>query len=121
MYVKSLFKLMADTKASDLFFTAGSPVQIKIKGDVVPVDANVLDSAATKRICYQAMTEEQIAHFEKEMEINFSLVEPGVGSFADGEEQPDVVLRQAQSFAELRYVGRQERHFQVRQRNADVR
>ncbi|HEX2831186.1 MAG TPA: PilT/PilU family type 4a pilus ATPase [Burkholderiales bacterium] len=81
MFVRSLFKLMADTKASDMFFTAGSPVQIKIKGDVVPVDGNLLDSAATKRICYEAMNEEQVAHFEKEMEINFSLVEPGVGSF----------------------------------------
>ena len=81
MFVRSLFKLMADTHASDLFFTAGSPVQIKIKGDVVPVDGNVLDAAALKRICYEAMSEDQVAHFEKEMEINFSLVEAGVGSF----------------------------------------
>ena len=84
MFVRSLFKLMSDTQASDLFFTAGSPVQIKIKGDVVPVDANILDAATMKRIAYEAMTEDQIAHFEKEMEINFSLVEPGVGSFRSG-------------------------------------
>jgi len=81
MILKSLFKVMADTQASDLFFTAGAPVQIKIKGDVVPVDTNVLDAAAMKRIAYEAMTEEQIAQFEKDMEINFSLVEHGVGSF----------------------------------------
>jgi twitching motility protein PilU len=81
MFVKSLFKVMADTQASDLFFTAGSPVQIKIKGEVVPVDTNVLDAAAMKRIAYEAMTEEQIAQFEKDMEINFSLVEHGIGSF----------------------------------------
>ena len=81
MFVKSLFKVMADTQASDLFFTAGSPVQIKIKGEVVPVDTNVLDTAAMKRIAYEAMTDEQIAQFEKDMEINFSLVEHGVGSF----------------------------------------
>jgi twitching motility protein PilU len=81
MFVKSLFKVMADTQASDLFFTAGSPVQIKIKGEVVPVDTNVLDTAAMKRIAYEAMTDDQIAQFEKDMEINFSLVEHGVGSF----------------------------------------
>jgi twitching motility protein PilU len=81
MFVKSLFKVMADTQASDLFFTAGSPVQIKIKGEVVPVDTNVLDAAAMKRIAYEAMTEDQIAQFEKDMEINFSLVEHGIGSF----------------------------------------
>ncbi len=81
MFVKSLFTLMAETQASDLFFTAGSPVQIKIKGDVVPVDGNILDAATMKRIAYETMSEDQIANFEKEMEINFSLVEPGVGSF----------------------------------------
>ncbi|MGZ8156230.1 MAG: PilT/PilU family type 4a pilus ATPase [Burkholderiales bacterium] len=81
MYAKSLFKLMADTDASDLFFTAGAPVQIKIKGELVAVDQNVLDAAAMKRIAYEAMTEEQIAAFERDLEINFSLVEKGIGSF----------------------------------------
>lgn len=81
MFVRTLFKLMSDTHASDLFFTAGAPVQIKIKGEVVPLDSNVIDAPTMKKIAYEAMTEEQIAHFENEMEINFSLVERGVGSF----------------------------------------
>ena len=81
MFVRTLFKLMADSQASDLFFTAGAPVQIKLKGELVPVDANVLDAAMMKKIAYEAMNEEQIAHFEREMEVNFSLVEKGVGSF----------------------------------------
>ena len=63
MFVKSLFKLMADAQASDLFFTAGAPIQIKIKGEVVPVDQNLLDAPMLKKIAYEAMTEEQIAAF----------------------------------------------------------
>ena len=81
MFVRTLFKLMADSQASDLFFTAGAPVQIKIKGELVPVDANVLDAATMKKIAYEAMTEEQVTQFERDMEINFSLIEKGVGSF----------------------------------------
>ena len=81
MFVRTLFKLMSDTQASDLFFTAGAPVQIKIKGEVVPLDATVLDAATMNKIAYEAMTPEQTAHFEKDLEINFSLVERGVGSF----------------------------------------
>ena len=81
MYVQTLFKLMSDTQASDLFFTAGAPVQIKIKGEVVPVDDKVLDAKRMKEIAYEAMTENQIAAFERDLEINFSLVEAGVGSF----------------------------------------
>ena len=34
MFVTPLFKLMADKKASDLFFSSGSPIQIKINGTV---------------------------------------------------------------------------------------
>lgn len=81
MFVRSLFKLMADTQASDLFFTAGAPVQIKIKGEVVPVDTTILDAARMKEIAHEAMTPDQITVFERELEINFSLVEQGVGSF----------------------------------------
>ena len=81
MFVRSLFKLMSDTQASDLFFTAGAPVQIKIKGEVVPVDSTVLDAARMKEIAHEAMTPDQITAFERDLEINFSLVEQGVGSF----------------------------------------
>jgi twitching motility protein PilU len=81
MFVRTLFKLMSDSQASDLFFTAGAPVQIKIKGELVPIDQNVLDAATMKKIAYEAMTEEQVVQFERDMEINFSLIEKGVGSF----------------------------------------
>lgn len=81
MFVRTLFKLMADSQASDLFFTAGAPIQIKIKGEVVPVDDKILDAATLKTITYEAMNADQIARFERDMEINFSLGERGVGSF----------------------------------------
>jgi len=81
MVLTPLFKLMAEKQASDMFFTAGTPIQIKIQGDVMPINAQVLDPAAVKKICYECMTEEQIAVFERDLEINFSIVESGVGSF----------------------------------------
>ena len=80
MFVRQFFKLMADSQASDLFFAAGAAVQIKIKGEIVPVDQNKLDAATLKTIAYETMSEAQIAAFERDLEINFSLVEAGVGS-----------------------------------------
>ena len=38
MFVTPLFKLMAEKQASDLFFTAGAPIQIKVNGIVMPVN-----------------------------------------------------------------------------------
>jgi twitching motility protein PilU len=81
MVLTPLFKLMSEKQASDMFFTAGTPIQIKIEGDVMPINAQVLDPAAVKKIVYECMNEEQIATFERDLEINFSLVETGVGSF----------------------------------------
>ena len=43
MFVTPLFKLMAEKQASDLFFTAGAPIQIKINGTVMTVNNQVLD------------------------------------------------------------------------------
>ncbi len=81
MVLTPLFKLMAEKHASDMFFTAGSPIQIKIEGEVMPINAQILDASAVKKMAYECMTAEQINVFETELEINFSLLESGVGSF----------------------------------------
>src|SRR5688572_15869864 len=81
MFVRQFFKLMADSSASDLFFAAGAPVQIKIKGEVVPVDQNRLLPDKIKEIVYETLSEAQVAQFEQNLELNYSLVEPGIGSF----------------------------------------
>ena len=72
MFVTPLFKLMADKQASDIFFTAGAPIQIKINGVVMPINSQVLDPEAVKKICYELMTPAQIAEFEAKHEMNFA-------------------------------------------------
>jgi twitching motility protein PilU len=72
MFVTPLFKLMADKQASDLFFTTGAPIQIKINGTVVPVNNQKLDAAQVKQICYELMSPEQIREFEEIHEMNFA-------------------------------------------------
>ena len=44
MFLDPLFKLMPDKQASDLFVTAGAPIQVKINGVVMPVNSQVLDA-----------------------------------------------------------------------------
>ncbi|HWI15404.1 MAG TPA: PilT/PilU family type 4a pilus ATPase [Burkholderiales bacterium] len=72
MFVTPLFKLMADKQASDMFFTAGAPIQIKINGVVMPINSQVLESEQVKRICYELMNEAQIKEFETGHEMNFA-------------------------------------------------
>lgn len=72
MFIVPLFKLMAEKKASDLFFTAGAPIQIKINGTVMPINNQVLGPEQVKKICYELMTEDQIKEFETKHEMNFA-------------------------------------------------
>jgi len=72
MFVTPLFKLMAEKQASDLFFTAGAPIQIKINGTVMPVNSQPLDPAQVKQICYELMTPQQVTEFEERHEMNFA-------------------------------------------------
>jgi len=81
MFVDPLFKLMAEKQASDMFFTAGAPIQIKINGVVMPVNAQVLDPAAVKAIAYEVMSELQIKEFEQKLEMNLGVGRAEIGSF----------------------------------------
>ena len=81
MFITPLCRLMADRQASDMFFTAGAPIQIKINGVVMPVNSQVLDAEQVKRICYELMTEAQIAEFETGHEMNFAQSGGELGNF----------------------------------------
>jgi twitching motility protein PilU len=81
MFVTPLFKLMSDKQASDMFFTAGAPIQIKINGTVMPINNQPLDPEQVKKICYELMTEPQIKEFENKHEMNFAQSGGELGNF----------------------------------------
>ena len=81
MFVTPLFKLMSDKQASDMFFTAGAPIQIKINGTVMPINNQPLDPEQCKKICYELMTESQIKEFESIHEMNFAQSAGELGNY----------------------------------------
>ena len=81
MNVKPLFKLMADKKASDLFFTTHAPVMIKIDGKIMPVNQMELSAKMVRQAALDLMDEDQLEEFTRELEIDFALSESGIGRF----------------------------------------
>ena len=67
-----LLKAMIEKGASDLHITTGTPPQLRIDGSLVPLKMDPLGPADTKRLCYSILTEEQIAKFEKDNELDLS-------------------------------------------------
>jgi twitching motility protein PilU len=81
MIITPLLQLAASKQASDLFFSVGAPVNIKIEGITMPVNAQILDADVVKRIAHEMMSQKQIQEFESNMELNFSFKAPDIGTF----------------------------------------
>ena len=63
--IQQLFKLMVDSKASDLHITSGTPPGLRVHGEVIRVKTGSLTADDTKRLIYQILSEEQKNEFEK--------------------------------------------------------
>ena len=79
--MKRLFQVMADKKASDIFLSVGSPINIKINGVCVPVNQTVMTPDTIKTLVYEVLNERQVKEYEEEMELNTAFVIDGVGAF----------------------------------------
>jgi twitching motility protein PilU len=78
---RPLFKLMVERRASDLFFTPNAPIKIKIEGQIHAINKQVLSPESVRAAAFSLMTPEQIEHFQRELEIDFAISEPGLGRF----------------------------------------
>ncbi len=72
---------MSEREASDLFISPGAPIHLKINNDTLPVSTQIIDEETSKKIAYEVMSEEEIARFERDWEMNLSHVEPEFGNF----------------------------------------
>lgn len=81
MEVGGLLRLMADKGASDLFLSAGAPVNIKIDGETRPLKMPSLSADDIRAMAYSLITEDQQKQFEAELELNFAVGLPDAGRF----------------------------------------
>ena len=79
--MKRLFQLMADKKASDIFISVGSPINIKINGQAIPVNQQAMDADTIITLLYEVLTDKQKKEFEESLELNMAYAIPGTGSF----------------------------------------
>jgi twitching motility protein PilU len=79
--INKYLKLMVDKNASDMFFSSGAPVNIKIEGKTSPVGQTALQPGVVKNIAYSLMNEQQIESFEANLEMNLAISMPGTGRF----------------------------------------
>ncbi|MBF0402185.1 MAG: PilT/PilU family type 4a pilus ATPase [Magnetococcales bacterium] len=97
MKVTPYLELMIEKNASDLYFTPGASVRMKVEGKMATVGRDVLDAAAVEAIVLDAMNAEQVALFKQNLEIDFALSLADKGRFRVNafhqKAQPAMVLR----------------------------
>jgi len=79
--MKRLFQLMADKKASDIFLSVGSPINIKINGVAMPINQQIMDGNTVRGLLYEVIDEKQKKEYEDTLELNTAYTLQGVGSF----------------------------------------
>ena len=76
-----LLKAMVEKGASDLHITTGSPPQLRIDGELVPLKTAPLTPVETKQLCYSILTDAQKHKFEEENELDLSFGVKGLSRF----------------------------------------
>ncbi|MBL8933218.1 MAG: PilT/PilU family type 4a pilus ATPase [Archangium sp.] len=76
-----LLKAMVEKGASDLHITTGSPPQLRVDGDLVPLKMAPLTPVETKQICYSILTDAQKHAFEENNELDLSFGVKGLSRF----------------------------------------
>jgi len=79
--MERILRLMADRKASDVYLSAHSPALIKINGQCVPINAQVLPPEAPRNLLAEILTPQRMDELDRSGELNMAFPLDGVGNF----------------------------------------
>lgn len=79
--IDSFLRLVVEQNASDLHFHANTVPMIRFNGDLVPLPFRELSEVEARRFLLEIMSPEQRQVFEREQDLDFVHVLPGVGRF----------------------------------------
>lgn len=99
MTIDPYLKLMAQKAASDLFFTTGAPVCMKVNGITQRISKTALEPGTVKNIAYEILTDQQIKEFEETKEMNLGISIVGGGRF-----RVNVYLQRGEVSMVIRYI-----------------
>jgi twitching motility protein PilU len=79
--MERILRLMGEKKASDVYLSAMAPALIKINGQCVPINAQLLPFDAPRNLLAEVLPPDRIAELEATGELNMGFPLSGVGRF----------------------------------------
>lgn len=80
-HIDEILHMAVERKASDIHLTVGLPPMIRLDGDIIALPYQVLQDADTRRLVYEALTNEQLQKFENTHELDFGYGVKGLARF----------------------------------------
>jgi len=79
--MERILRLMAERKASDIYLSAHAPAQIRINGQCLPINAQVLPPEAPLTLLSEILPGERLDELKATGELNTAVALEGVGNF----------------------------------------
>jgi twitching motility protein PilU len=79
--MERILRLMSEKKASDIYLSAHSPALIKINGQCLPINNQLLPPEAPKALLAEVLPPKRIEELEESGELNMAHAIEGVGNF----------------------------------------
>src|SRR5947209_4752183 len=79
--MEKILRLMGEKKASDVYLSAHAPALIKINGQCLPINNQLLPPDAPKALLAEVLPEKRITELEETGELNMAQAIEGVGNF----------------------------------------
>jgi twitching motility protein PilU len=99
MNIRPLFRMMVERNASDIFLSANAPIKIKIEGHIYPVNKELLTADGVRAAATSLMSTSQLETFRRELEIDFSISQQGLGRF-----RVNVFMQRGSPSMVMRYI-----------------
>ena len=79
--MERILRLMADKKASDVYLSAHAPALIKINGQAIPINAQILPADAPRSLLAEVLPPERLEELDEIGELNMGLAVEGLGNY----------------------------------------
>ena len=79
--MERLFKLMAEKKASDIYISPHAPILIRINGQAVAINRQVLTPEDPTKLLSEIVDAARVQQLQDEGELNMGIARTGIGSF----------------------------------------
>ena len=79
--MERILRLMVEKKASDVYLSANAPALIKINGECVPINNQILPPDAPRNLLAEVVPPNRIEELEESGELNMGVPIKGVGRF----------------------------------------